>query len=120
MRNIDFKSVVSSEWSVRRAMRKFISVCGILLLLFNLSLHAQPNSDNLYARPLKEVLNDVQKKYGVTIKFADSMVAKKTVTYAEWKYRPDVEQTLDNILRPLELKVKKEKDKQYKLSVYEY
>ena len=103
-------------------MRKVITAFGVIFLLFtfNFCLHAQPNSDNLYARPLKEVLIEVQKKYGITIKFADSMVAKKMVNYAEWKYRPDVEQTLDNILRPFELKVKKEKDKQYKLSVYEY
>ena len=103
-------------------MRKVITTIGVIFLFFNFDfcLHAQPNSDNQYSKPLKEVLNDIQKKYSVTIKFADSMVAKKSVTYAEWKYRPDVEQTLDNILRPFELKVKKEKDKQYKLSVYEY
>jgi dienelactone hydrolase len=81
---------------------------------------AQLNTDNQYSKPLKEVLNDVQKKYGVTIKFVDSMVKNKMVTYAEWKYRPDVEVTLDNILKPLELKVKKEKEKLYKLSAYEY
>ncbi|MBN8686508.1 MAG: sugar phosphate isomerase/epimerase [Chitinophagales bacterium] len=103
-------------------MRQVITTIGLFFLLFTFyfSLHAQPNSDNLYSKPLKEVLNDIQKKYGVTIKYADSMVAKKMVNYAEWKYRPDVEQTLDNILKPFELKVKKEKDKQYKLSVYEY
>jgi sugar phosphate isomerase/epimerase len=83
-------------------------------------LSAQPNSDNQFAKPLKEVLTDIQKKYGVTIKYVDSMVANKKVTYADWKYRPDVEVTLDNILKPLELKVKKEKDRQYKLSYYEY
>jgi len=105
-----------------RDMRQVITTIGLFFLLFTFyfSLYAQPNSDNLYSKPLKEVLNDVQKKYGITIKFADSMVAKKMVNYAEWKYRPDVEQTLDNILKPFELKVKKEKDKQYKLSVYEY
>lgn len=81
---------------------------------------AQQNADNKYTRSLKEVLQDVQKKYGVAIKFVDSMVAGKIVTYADWKYRNDVEQTLDNILKPLELKVKKEGDKKYKLSVYEY
>lgn len=93
-------------------------LCAFVSLWFNSS--AQLNTDNQYSKPLKEVLNDVQKKYGVTIKFVDSMVKGKTVTYAEWKYRPDVEVTLDNILKPLELKVKKEKDKQYKLSAYEY
>ncbi|HLO36969.1 MAG TPA: DUF4974 domain-containing protein, partial [Lacibacter sp.] len=92
----------------------------LLLVSLWFNSNAQLNTDNQYSKPLKEVLNDVQKKYGVTIKFVDSMVKNKTVTYAEWKYRPDVEVTLDNILKPLELKVKKEKDKQYKLSAYEY
>ncbi len=81
---------------------------------------AQLNTENQFSKPLKEVLNDIQKKYGVTIKFVDSMVANKKVTYADWKYRADVEATLDAILTPLELKVKKEGDKKYKLSVYEY
>lgn len=96
----------------------FVLLCALLSLWFNAS--AQLNTDNQYSKPLKEVLNDVQKKYGITIKYADSLVANKRVTYADWKYRPDVEVTLDNILKPLELKVKKEKDKQYKLSTYEY
>ncbi len=95
----------------------------LLIFFFIINLHdlfAQPNTDNQFAKPLKEVLADIQKKYGVTIKFVDSMVTNKKVTYADWKYRPDVEVTLENILKPLELKVKKEKDKQYKLSYYEY
>ncbi|MCU0322221.1 MAG: DUF4974 domain-containing protein, partial [Chitinophagaceae bacterium] len=81
---------------------------------------AQQNSDNQYSKPLKQVLQEVQKKYGIIIKIDEKMVANKTVTYADWKYRNDVEQTLDNILKPLELKVKKEGDKKYKLSSYEY
>lgn len=103
---------------LRLCMKCFVLLCAFLSLWFNST--AQLNTDNQYSKPLKEVLNDVQKKYGVTIKFVDSMVKNKMVTYAEWKYRPDVEVTLDNILKPLELKVKKEKDKQYKLSAYEY
>ena len=93
-----------------------------LMLLVALSFHssAQLNSDNQFAKPLKEVLNDVQKKYGITIRYADSMVANKKVAYARWKYRPDVEVTLGNILTPFELKVKKDGDKKYKLSAYEY
>ena len=99
---------------------KIIFLLCVSVFLWQFSLHAQPNTDNQYTKPLKEVLNDVQKKYGVTIKYADSMVANKKVTYADWKYRPDVEVTLESILTPLELKVKKEGDKKYKLSVYEY
>ena len=81
---------------------------------------AQLNTDNLYRKPLKEVLVDIQKKYGVQIKYVDSMVINKWVNYADWRYRTDVDVTLDNVLSPLDLKVKKEKDKVYKLSYFEY
>jgi sugar phosphate isomerase/epimerase/dienelactone hydrolase len=103
---------------LRLCVKPFVLFCALVSLWFN-SL-SQPNTDNQFAKPLKDVLNDVQKKYGVTIKYVDSMVANKNVTYADWKYRPDVEVTLESILTPLELKVKKEGDKKYKLSVYEY
>lgn len=91
-----------------------------LLLTFEFSLFSQPNTDNQYAKPLKEVLNDIQKKYSVAIKYDEKMVAGKIVTYADWKYRPEVEKTLEAVLMPLSLKVKKEGDKKYKLSEYEY
>jgi sugar phosphate isomerase/epimerase len=98
--------------------KPLVLLCVFLSLWFNSS--AQQNSDNQYSKPLKQVLQEVQKKYGIAIKIDEKMVANKTVTYADWKYRKDVEQTLDNILKPLELKVKKEGDKKYKLSTYEY
>ena len=91
-----------------------------LSLLCAQCLFAQYNTDGMYKKPLKEVLTDIQKRFGVKIKYADSMVEGKWVNYAEWRYRNDVEQTLENVLMPLDLKVKKEKDKQYKLSYYEY
>lgn len=109
--------------TLRHKTQQVFSYSFVLLFVcvsLCLNTRAQLNTDNQYSKPLKEVLSDIQKKYGVTIKYPDSMVANKSVTYAEWKYRPDVEVTLDNILKPFELKVKKEKEKQYKLSVYEY
>jgi len=81
---------------------------------------AQLSSDNSYRKPLKEVLTDIEKKYGIKINYADSMVANKTVAYADWRYRNDVEETLDNVLRPLDMKVRKDNDKVYKLGYYEY
>ena len=94
-----------------------------LLLVASLlcvQVHGQQDSDAGYAKPLKNVLIELQERYGIKIKYTDSMVAGKMVPYADWRYRPDVDLTLDRILSPLDLKVKKEKDKQYKLSVYEY
>jgi hypothetical protein len=92
----------------------------IFYLLVSLQINAQQNSDEAYKRPLKEVLEQIEKRYGVKIKYVDSLVQGRWVNYANWRFRQDVETTLDNVLKPLDLKVKKEKDKQYKLSIYEY
>lgn len=99
-------------------LRSFIVV--IIVLLQYPVAFCQQNTDNAYRKPLKEVLVDIEKKFGVQIKYADTMVAGKWVAYAEWRFRNDVEATLDNVLKPLDMKVKKEKDKVYKLSYYEY
>ncbi|HEV8282921.1 MAG TPA: DUF4974 domain-containing protein [Chitinophagaceae bacterium] len=114
LQKLRFVSGSSSFWQGRM----WLPLAFVSLLLTN--LHAQQNTDNNYRKPLKEVLADIEKKYGVQVKYADSMVANKTVAYADWRYRNDVETTLDNVLSPLDMKVKKEKDKVYKLSYYEY
>jgi sugar phosphate isomerase/epimerase len=98
---------------------KFLCLFASLLLCVNW-VSAQGNTDNLYAKPLKQVLTEIEKKYGIKIKYDESMVANKTVNYADWRYRNDAEATLDNVLKPLDMKVKKEGDKTYKLSYYEY
>lgn len=101
-------------------MKKTFVCLYVFVSLLGNAVCAQQNTDNAFRKPLKEVLNDIQKKYGITVKFADTMVANKWVNYADWRYRSDVEVTLDNVLSPLDMKVKKEKDKVYKLSYYEY
>jgi len=108
---------------VKKNSLKKILGCFFFLILAIVPTHAQEgfeNSDEGYRKPLKEVLDVIQKRYDVQIKYADSMVANKWVTYAEWRFRSDVETTLDNVLSPLDMKVKKEKEKVYKLSYYEY
>jgi sugar phosphate isomerase/epimerase/dienelactone hydrolase len=101
-----------------RSVHRSVILFSIFLISF--TGHAQLNTDNAYTMSLKDVLTDIQKRYGVQIKYPDSMVANKKVPYAGWRYRNDVETTLDNVLRPLDMKVKKEKEKVYKLSYYEY
>ena len=78
------------------------------------------NSDDAYAKPLKQVISEVEKRYHIRIKHTDAMVADKKVTYADWRYRPDAETTLERILSPLDLIAKKESDSVYKLGTYEY
>jgi dienelactone hydrolase len=104
---------------MKRTIRFLVPLLGFLLL-FNIPwLYAQQTSDSAYKRPLKTVLTDVEKRFNIRIKYTDKQVAGKYVSYADWRYRPTLEATLDNILTPLDLKIKKDKDT-YKLGEYEY
>ncbi len=102
---------------------QILSFRTLLLSVFQLlclNVFSQQNTDSRYTKPLKEVITNIEQKFGVTIKYADTLIANKFVAFADWRYRNDVETTLDNVLKPLDLKVKKEGDKKYKLGVYEY
>lgn len=96
----------------------------MIRLLFCLLLaqctYAQQNADSEYKKPLQDVLVDIQQRFGIKIRYTESEVAGKYVPYADWRYRPDAEATLERVLAPLDLKVRKEKDKQYRLSAFEY
>ena len=105
--------------TLRLCVKPFVILCVFVSPWFN-STQAQLNTENNYRKPLKEVLNDIQKRYGVQIKYDEKMIADKFVNYADWRYRTDVEVTLDNVLSPLDMIAKKEKDKVYKLGNYEY
>lgn len=78
------------------------------------------NSDSQYKKPLVEVLHAVESRFNVKIKYTDAQVKDKWLNYAGWRFRPNVDETLSNILAPLDLKVNKEKPGLYKLKEYEY
>jgi dienelactone hydrolase len=78
------------------------------------------NSDSLYRQPLKTVLAEIESRFKVKIKYGDNQVKDRWVNYALWRFRPGVEETLSNVLAPLDMKVNKEKDGVYKLKEYEY
>lgn len=78
------------------------------------------NSDHQYKKPLAEVLRAVESRFQLKIKYTDAQVKDKWVNYADWRFRANADETLDNILSPLDLKVNKEKPGLYKLKEYEY
>ena len=104
---------------LRLCVKFFVLLCVFVSPWFN-SLNAQQNTETQYRKPLKEVLIDIQKRYGVQIKYDEKLIADKFVNYADWRYRTDVDETLDNVLSLFDMTAKKEKDKVYKLSNYEY
>jgi dienelactone hydrolase len=93
---------------------------ALILVIYALPGKSQQTVDNAFKKPLKEVLSSVEQRFGIKIKYNEKLVSDKWVKYADWRYRNDAEVTLDNILKPLDLKATKETDKVYKLGEYEY
>jgi hypothetical protein len=91
-----------------------------LVLICLLSKSYAQTSDDGFKKPLKDVLIDIQSRYGIAIRYPEDLVKDKWVTYAQWRYRPDVEQTLQNILASQDLAFAKEGDKKYKLQNFQY
>ncbi|WP_423128289.1 hypothetical protein [Gaoshiqia sp. Z1-71] len=80
---------------------------SILLLLAGMAvfqLHAQTlNSDNRFQRPLKDVLKDIETRYQVKLRISEKDVEGKVLDYADWRFRPGLEETLKNVLAPFDL-----------------
>ncbi|WP_426581152.1 acetylxylan esterase [Mucilaginibacter sp. R-33] len=101
-------------------MKKLIYILVTCLTAMSFTAHAQQTTDAMYRKTLKEVLDEVQDKYHVKIKYTAAQVDGKWVNYAQWRFRPNVDTTLANVLTPLDLKVNKEAPGRYKLKEYEY
>lgn len=100
------------------ACMKEILLLGICIYWSGI-LTAQ-TSDEQFRMPLKAVLTDIEHRYGIKMQYGEDMVKDKWVNYARWRYRPDVETTLTNVLSPLDMAINKTGDKRYKLKYYEY
>lgn len=100
-------------------MKKTAFIFCLLLSSFAIKSSAQTFDDN-FKRPLKEVLSDIQKRYDVSIRYSEDLIKDRWVTFAGWRYRPDLEKTLSNILASQDITFTKEGDKKYKLQPFQY
>jgi hypothetical protein len=99
-------------------MKKTFLACLLLTCLLNTGV-AQ-TSDDKFREPLKDVLADIQSRYGIAIRYPADLVKDRWVNYAQWRYRPDVEETLQNILASQDLTFAKEGEKRYKIQDFQY
>ncbi|MBN1184856.1 MAG: acetylxylan esterase [Bacteroidales bacterium] len=82
-------------------------------------LHSQ-TSDDQYRRPLTDVLKDIEVRYNVTIRDPENLAKDQWILYADWRFRPDVEETLENVLTPANLVYRNEGENKYKIKKFEY
>lgn len=94
-----------------------------ILLPFCFLVHAYAyaqTSDDAFKKPLREVLAEIQQRYHVSIRYPEELVRDRWVTYAGWRFRPDVEKTMSNILASQDISFAPDGDKKYKLQAYQY
>ena len=73
-----------------------------------------------FERPVSEVMQDVQKRFGVKFKYNVDTVGKR-LPYADFRVRPySIEMTLDNICKYFDWNWWKQSDNLYKIKPYEY
>ncbi|HPC98634.1 MAG TPA: acetylxylan esterase [Bacteroidales bacterium] len=69
---------------------------------------------------MKEVLTDIEKRYNIRLQYSESLVKDVNVTYPTWRYRSGTEQTLTNILYPLDMVFEKTGENSYQISRFNY
>ncbi len=100
----------------RISVRNFLVLC--FLGIFAAS-YAQ-TSDDAFKKPLKAVIEDIENQYNVKIRYPEDLVKDRWVTYAGWRFRPDLEKTLSNVMSSQDITFTKEGEGKYKLQSFQY
>jgi hypothetical protein len=96
--------------------KKWITVLVLLMAVFCKG----QTPEKIYAKPLEEVLRQVEQRYHVSFQYEKKNVTGMEVRYADWKFFSDLGSTLDHILMPLELQYEKTGDGIYSIKKWEY
>jgi dienelactone hydrolase len=76
--------------------------------------------EEVYRKPLKEVMNDIQTRYNVKLQYSENLVKDQFVNYPNWRYRAGIDPTLANILLPLDLVYEKTGENTYEVKKFNY
>jgi len=91
----------------------------VAFLCLTLSLKAQTVEEN-YRKPLKEVLTLIETRFQVKLSCDEKLVDNRSVDYAQWRFKDDVESTLQAVLAPLDLVYSKTGEGVYKVEAFQY
>ncbi|HRW86763.1 MAG TPA: acetylxylan esterase [Bacteroidales bacterium] len=99
-------------------MKKILLALIFFMVLLNCGIAQVPAE--FYKQPLREVLNDIEKRYDIKLQYNENLVRDLFVLYPTWRYRADAETTLTNILLPLDLVFEKSGDNSYRVNRFNY
>ena len=108
-------------------MKRWIVVCVFTILLPSFAWGQKNSTDtvssyeNRFIRPLVDVLQEIEQRFGVRLKFTPADIEGKMLTYADFRIRPySLEETLQNVFSPTEFKFERQKKQVYRIRPYEY
>ncbi len=96
-----------------------IILLAVLLQLSGVSGICQ-TADVNYREPLSDVFREVEYRFGVKLRYNDDLVEGRTLSNAYWRFRPDFEKTMQNILGPLDLFLVHVESNIYRIKPYRY
>lgn len=100
-------------------MKKLIIIFLLQLTFASSFLFAQ-TADDSYARPLKEVLADIELQFDIKIKYDQKMIDGRILNYADWRIKPwSAEESLYAVLAPFDYTFVMDNGK-YKIKSFEY
>lgn len=100
-------------------MRKLIAILLFQAAFASSFLFAQ-TADDSYARPLKDVLTDIELQFNIKIKYDQKMIDGKMLNYADWRVKPwSAEESLYAILAPFDYTFVMDNGR-YKIKAFEY
>ena len=95
------------------------NILFVLMMTFAGGMMGQTYEDG-FTRSLSDVMRDVEKKFDIRLKYDMDTTGLK-VKFADFRIRPySVEETLTNILAPLDLKPVYQNKNVWKVKIYEY
>jgi hypothetical protein len=103
----------------RLQLRKGYYLLLVILLSDCINTFSQ-NSDTKFSMPLADVVEEIKSRYGISLRDPDHMIKDQVLTYALWRFRPDVDETLRNVFSAVDLSFQKEGDKKYKIQRFQY
>lgn len=96
-------------------MRPIFIICFLILARVSFA----QTSDDAFKMPLKDVITQIESQFKVKIRYPEDLVKDRLVTYAGWRFRPSLEETLSNILASQDIIFTKEGEGKYKLQTFQ-
>jgi dienelactone hydrolase len=101
-------------------MKKLTITTAITFLATSFCVCAAQQPIEVYKEPLTKVLSKVESTYNIKLRYDEKNIKGLDVTYATWRFTSNVENTLDNILKPLNLAYSSIGENEYQIREYEY